>query len=455
MNLMEAVRAAGVVGAGGAGFPTHIKMAAKAEHYIINAAECEPLIDTDKYIMRTYADEIVVAIEAVAAHLGATKKTIALKAKYKPEIAALQSAIERAKSDIALFEMPTFYPAGDEQVIVCLVTGKTVPERGLPLDVGAVVSNVGTAVNIYDALKGKPVTRKLLSVAGEVKEPVMLDVPVGTSIGECVRAAQPQLEDYSIIIGGPMMGRVYADKHVAEALSVTKTTGSILVLPKEHYLVSRATLPMGRIAAQTRSACIQCRMCTDMCPRYLTGHRIRPHLVMRNLFREHLIEDDVEYERAFGDAVNCCDCGICELFACPMGLSPRKVNIFAKGRLRERGIQVARNMTPTQRPALAYTKVPTDRLIARLGLGKYGSLHAHHCLTLEPDTVTIPLRQHIGAPAEPVRAVGDRVSAGDVLGELPEGKLSARIHASIDGVITAIDGETVVIRAAGDSMTRS
>ena len=114
MNLTEVVKASGIVGAGGAGFPTHVKLNAKAECFVVNAAECEPLIETDKYLCRTYAPQIVVAVTAVAAHLEAKRAVIALKGKYKAEIASLQTAIEQAGASIEIFQMGTFYPAGDE-----------------------------------------------------------------------------------------------------------------------------------------------------------------------------------------------------------------------------------------------------------------------------------------------------------------------------------------------------
>ena len=193
MNLTEAVKAAGIVGAGGAGFPTHVKLNAKAECFVVNAAECEPLIETDKYLCRTYADEIIAAVAAVATHLGAERAVIALKGKYRAEIAALSDAIGRMGAQVEIFEMGTFYPAGDEQTMVQQVTGRSVPERGLPLDVGGVVDNVGTLLNIFDALQGKNVTDKFLSVVGEVKAPIMLHVPVGTAITECVAAAEPTI----------------------------------------------------------------------------------------------------------------------------------------------------------------------------------------------------------------------------------------------------------------------
>ena len=153
MNLTEAVKAAGVVGAGGAGFPTHVKLSAKAECFLVNAAECEPLIETDKYLCRTFPDRVVAAAVAVAGHLGAKRTVIALKGKYHAEITALEGAISRSGAQVELFRMKTFYPAGDEQTMVQQVTGRSVPERGLPLDVGCVVDNVGTLLNIQDELR--------------------------------------------------------------------------------------------------------------------------------------------------------------------------------------------------------------------------------------------------------------------------------------------------------------
>lgn len=446
MNLTEAVKAAGVVGAGGAGFPTHVKLSAKAECFLVNAAECEPLIETDKYLCRTFPDQVVAAAEAVAAHLGAKRTVIALKAKYVPEIEALKGAISKLNAPVELFEMATFYPAGDEQTMVQQVTGKSVPERGLPLDVGCVVDNVGTLLNILDAVQGIPVTEKYLSVVGEVAKPILFRVPIGTALTDCVAAALPRLSDYALIVGGPMMGKVLTDPKAIEEAVVTKTTGNLIVLPRDHYLFHRAELPMEKIRLQAKSACIQCRMCTDLCPRYLIGHQIRPHLVMRNIWREPGMEDNEEYLRAFGDAANCCDCGVCEMFACPMGLSPRKVNGYIKGELRKRGIQVPRNMEPHASEFVDQRKTPTDRLVARLGLSEYYGLHAHECRTLTPESVFIPFQQHIGKPALSTKAVGDPVEKGEVLAAAAEG-LSANIHASISGVITEITARGARISA--------
>ena len=218
---------------------------------------------------------------------------------------------------------------------------------------------------------GMPLVSKRVTIDGSAVEyPKNVIVPIGTKISEAIAfCGGYKKPPKKILMGGPMMGKVLLSQADIDAAVVTKTTGNIIVLPKDHYLFHRATLPMEAIRHQTRSACIQCRMCTDLCPRYLIGHQIRPNLVMRNLWRGPGIEDNGEYERCFGDAANCCDCGICEMFACPMGLSPRKVNQYIKGQLRQRGIQVPRNMEPQARSFVDQRHTPTDRLVARLERG--------------------------------------------------------------------------------------
>lgn len=446
MNLIEAVKAAGIVGAGGAGFPTHVKLNTRVEYYIINAAECEPLIETDKFLCRSYPDKIVRTVTRVASEIGARKKVIALKAQYRREIEALEAAVARIDPEIQIFRMGYFYPAGDEQTMIQQVTGRCVPERGLPADVGCVVNNVGTILNIADALEeSRPMTEKYLSVVGEVRKTIMLRVPVGTPVLECVRAASPELSDFSLIIGGPMMGKQLRTEREMQEAVVTKTTGNIMVLPKDHYLFRKAALPIETIRRQTGSACIQCRMCTDLCPRYLIGHQMRPNRVMRNMWREKSATDPAEYLALYGDAANCCSCGVCEMFACPMELSPRRVNDYYKAQLRMKGIQVPKNAAPKASAFADIRKIPTRRLVARLNLSKYYGRRAEECVTLEPEEVFIPFSMHIGKPALPVRQAGERVSAGDLLAQAAEG-LSVNIHASIDGVVESVTEKGARIR---------
>ncbi|MBS6195935.1 MAG: 4Fe-4S dicluster domain-containing protein [Clostridiales bacterium] len=437
MEFVEAVKRAGVVGAGGAGFPTHVKLNAKAEYFLVNAAECEPLIETDKYLCRTCPERIVDTVVRIAEHLGAAHAVIALKKEYTREIAALEGAIREKKAPVEIYPLKVFYPAGDEQTLVYEVTGRSVPERGLPLDVGCVVENVGTVLSIADALEGKPVTDKFLSVTGDVAAPAMFKVPIGTPIREILKKASVNPASYAVILGGPMMGKMLADDAQIDGAVVTKTTGNLLVLPKDHYLVRRSALSVERMIRQAAAACIQCRMCTDLCPRYLIGHDVRPNMVMRSVWKESMITDEKEYLRCFGSAANCCSCGACEMFSCPMGLSPRKMNDYMKGRMRERGIQVERNMHPEARNGVDYHKIPTERLIARLDLGRYVSHALPELTDLCPTECFIPFSQHIGKPAVPVVKEGDSVHKGDLAAQAAEG-LSANIYVSMDGTVKEV-----------------
>ena len=182
--LLDQITAAGIVGCGGAGFPTAVKYNTKTEYFIINAAECEPLLKTDHYVMNNYAKECVEAIAAVGEMLEAQHIVIATKAYYTKEIAALEKAIQELGVPVTIFKMKNFYPAGDEQIMVYEVTGRTVPPGGIPIEVGCVISNIATMLNIYQARQGKNVTHKLLTITAAVREPKILEVPNGTSFDE-------------------------------------------------------------------------------------------------------------------------------------------------------------------------------------------------------------------------------------------------------------------------------
>lgn len=449
MSFVETIKEAGIVGAGGAGFPTYVKLNAKAEYFIINAAECEPLIETDKYLCRTFPERIIRTAVLVAEHLEAAHCVIATKAKYKREIAALQQEIDRQNAKVEIFGMRTFYPAGDEQVIVQEVTGRSVPERGLPLDVGCVVDNVGTVLSIADALEGKPVSEKYLSVTGAVSHTGMYHVPLGTPITQILESAKLTEREYAVILGGPMMGKMLKTEEEIKKACVTKTTGNLLVLPKDHYLVKRSELPRERMIRQAAAACIQCRMCTDMCPRFMLGHEIRPNVVMRNLWSESMLTDAAEFEAAFGSAVNCCSCGVCEMFACPMGLSPRKMNEYAKGLLREKGINPERNMRPQAREGIENRKIPTERLIARLDLTPYVTHELPEERKLSVKECRIPLSQHIGKPALAAVHVGERVEKNALVAQAAEG-LSVNIHTGMAGIVKEVTD--TYIRICGEEV---
>ncbi len=438
-KIVASVRETGVVGAGGAGFPTHVKIAAKdIDVVIVNGAECEPLLRVDQQLMEVHAREVVQGLRAVCQATGAKRGVIALKRKYDKAEQALRDEVSKA-SELDLFLLDDFYPAGDEQVLVHEVIGEIVPEGGIPLMVGAVVINVETLLNVSKALKGLPVTRTYVTITGEVKRPVTARLPIGISIREAIDLAGGSLigDDYMVIEGGPMMGKIVSNI----SAPITKTTKGLILLNKSHPLIESKSGALSIEIKRAMSVCCQCRLCTDLCPRHLLGHAIEPHTTLRAV--SYGITSDV---KAITQAFLCSECGVCDEFACVMGLSPRKMNMEIKRVFAQKGFKNPHHEKElTADPMREFRKIPVKRLIYRLGLAE---LNVGAPLTeeeYEPKRVVLLLKQHVGATSQPIVNVGDVVKEGDLIGEIPEGALGARVHASISGTVREVDRETIII----------
>lgn len=421
----------GIVGAGGGGFPTAVKLKTQASLLIANAAECEPLLHKDKELLHHYAEPFLRGMRAAMGMIGAREGVVGVKEKYHDIIAALESS---AVPGIRVAALPDCYPAGDEFILVHMVTGKVIPPGGLPKDVDAAVANVETLMNIG---LDQPVTHKYLTVAGAVATPVTLRVPVGITIGEVIEAAGgTTVADFGVLLGGVMMAKPAASLDQP----VTKTTGGIVVLPAEHSLIRRHNAPWMHVAKIGRSACDQCRFCTEFCPRFLLGHPIEPHAAMRSLGFANGAD-------AMVATLYCCECNLCTMFACPEDLDPKRVCVENKPLARERGLTfkgTPESITP--HPMAEYRRVPMRRLMARLGLGEFNNVGPLTEHKFAPRKVNILLKQHAGAPSVPTVRTGDRVRVGDLLAMPAAGKLGARIHASIDGVAT-VQSDAVWIEA--------
>ncbi len=427
----ERLHELGIVGAGGGGFPAAAKFRTQVSVVIANAAECEPLLHKDKELLQHGSEPFLRGLLIAMELVGAREGVVGIKEKYHDIIAALEAS---APPGVRVVSLPDCYPAGDEFILVHLVTGRVIPPGGLPKDVDTVVSNVETLINM--ALD-RPVTHKYLTVAGAVKTPVTLRVPVGITIGEVIDAAGgATADDIGVLLGGVMMAKPAPNLDVP----VTKTTGGIIVLPAEHSLIRRHNAPWIHVARIGRSACDQCRFCTEFCPRFLLGHPIEPHRAMQSLGFASGSDASVA-------TLYCCECNLCTMYACPEDLDPKTVCVQNKPMARERGLTfkgAPSEITP--HPMAEFRRVPMRRLIARLGLGEFqneGPLKEHK---FAPRKVNILLKQHAGVPSVPVVRSGDRVRAGDLLAEPPQDKLGARIHASIDGVAT-VTNDAVLIEA--------
>ncbi|MBP2641989.1 MAG: putative NADH:ubiquinone oxidoreductase, subunit RnfC [Firmicutes bacterium] len=438
-DVMQKIKNAGVIGAGGAGFPTHAKISTDAKMIIVNGAECEPLLRVDQQLMEEMPQQIIRGLLAMMDACGAIESIIGIKGKHKEAISRLQQAV--AGQPVRIHVLEDFYPAGDEHVLVYETTGRLVPQGGIPLQVGCAVVNAETLINIAAALDGTPVTDTFLTVTGAVKQPVTFKLPIGTSVREALAlAGQTDLSGVKVIEGGPMMGKIVDDLDQP----ITKTTKGLIVLPQEHPLIQKRTMPVSQIVRQTKSACIQCRYCTDLCPRYLLGHNIEPHKIMRSI--KHIQSQ----EKIMKMAMVCSECGLCEQYACLMRLSPRTINAMLKQELLKQGLRPDALQKPQEASKLReQRRVPVKRLIARLGLNAYDRKAP---LTMAENTVRmveIKLKQHVGAPGSPVVKVGDQVRKGDVIAVIPEKALGAQLHASISGTVTGISDRITITAMEG------
>lgn len=438
-TILEKIRNAGVVGAGGAGLPMHVKADASVDTVLVNGASCEPLLMSDPHLMGAEIDTMLSGLQTLMECTGAGRGVVCLKGKHKEAMQSAREAVARSGDKrLEVFELGDFYPAGDEHVLVNEVLGRVVPERGIPLQVGAVVSNVESLYNLDRAMRDKPVTHRYLTVTGEVKKHAVLKVPVGTPVADVLDwAGGPTISAYKIVDGGPMMGKVLPDS----GRPVTKTTSGLIVLPPDHNVVARKIMDPERVRRITNTICCQCSMCTDLCPRNLLGHSIHPHKLM-------LVPEGQAAASAIArEALLCSECGVCEKFACPMLVSPREVNAQIKQVLMKEGIRWEARPGGLKPSRFRENRhIPTSRLIQRLNVAAYDT-HPHYQGELFPGLVRIPLAQHIGAPALCTVKAGDRVKAGDLIGEIPEKAMGARVHASIDGTVAGVENGMVTIKA--------
>ncbi|RCK71648.1 MAG: Cob(III)alamin reductase [Ignavibacteriae bacterium] len=437
MNYIERIRESGLVGCGGAGFPTYVKAGSKVEIVIANGAECEPLLHKDLELMIKEPEAVVSGLLQLQVSTGAKKAIIGVKQKYEEKLSGLKNAVKN--TNIEIHWLGDFYPTGDEYVLVYETTGRLIPPQGIPLDVGIVVNNVETLRNAFYASELKPVTHKYISVVGAVKNPSTFFVPVGSSFADAIQlAGGATVPEYAIFVSGIMMGTLTFDT----SLPITKTCAGLVVLPVDHRLVKRKVRNEQSMNRIGKSACDQCSYCTEFCPRYLLGYDVQPHKVMRSLGFT-----------ATGEAIwnqyaqLCCACGLCTLYACPEDLYPKEACDRAKADLKAKGIKWQGKREVKVHPLGTGRRVPLKKLMSKLGITQY-DVPAHFSdKKLSPSSIRLPLSQHIGVPATPIVRIGDRVTLGQKVADVPQDKLGAPIHSSINGIVTKIN-EEIEIKAS-------
>ena len=435
-ELKKILADAGCVGAGGAGFPSAVKLAPGADSLVINAAECEPLLYSDYALMKQHLSDVAAGAEYVMEATGIRRGYLGVKEHTAHRLGLSDG--EAISANVVVKCLPNVYPMGDEIILIYQTLGRIVPPGQLPITVGVIVFNSETLYNICHAVRdGSPVTRKWVTVGGAVRQPFVTVVPVGTPVREVMKTYGITVpEDHVMIDGGPAMGPIIDP----ETAVITKTTKALLVLPVTAPAIASKLATDRTVNVHATANCCQCRLCTDMCPRALIGYPLEPHKIVRN--SKEMFE---QYPEEFTAAAVCCGCGICELTACCQGISPRRVydqvkRILAKNKLRyqHRGDLQAD-------PDRDYRMLPSERFKQRIGVARYDTGIPEMRLDgFVPSQLELPLQQHIGAPAKPVVAPGDIVTAGQLVAEA-DGMISANIHASVGGRVASVTADRIII----------
>lgn len=296
-EILNRIKGGGVVGMGGAGFPTHVKLApkdpSKIEYILVNGAECEPYITSDYRRMIEEPEKVVKGLQVILTLFDSAKGYICIE-DNKPDCIAKMKELVKDIDRIEVKEMMTKYPQGGERTLIYAATGREINSTMLPADVGCVVDNVETVISVYKAvILGRPVNSRVVTVTGDgIKEPKNLLVLAGTDMSELIDAAGGlKAKIAKAISGGPMMGFALYDLHVP----CTKTTSAFLFL--EHDAVSEAQ--------EIQTACINCGRCVSVCPGHVLPARLAK-LAERG--------DMAGFEAL--DGMECCECGCCS-YICP------------------------------------------------------------------------------------------------------------------------------------------
>ncbi len=433
-TIVERVKHAAVVGAGGAGFPTYVKLQSEAEIFLVNAAECEPMLKVDQQLMAEKAAELIRGLTYAMTATGAKEGVIALKAKYQKAIDALTPLLA---PNMRIHILRDVYPAGDEVITIWMATGRRVAPAQLPITVGVIVNNVQTLINVCHAVEHEQgVFERTLTINGCVNKPMTITVPLGVTFQELLDyAGGVTVDEFAVINGGPMMGALVEDLNQC----VTKTTGALLVLPREHILIQRRLKTDQQILNMANTVCEQCSLCTELCPRHLIGHELSPNQVIRATNYKDLAKPST-----FLSALTCSECSLCESYACPVNISPMRVNRILKKQLRAQGAQYSGELRDAD-PMAEFRLVPTSRLVSRLNLTPYYQEAPMQPFDLPYQQVKVAISQHIGAPGEPIVQVGDKVEVGQKLVEAKANALSLGVHASCSGTVSSVDDQYITI----------
>ena len=434
MELTVLMKDVGIVGAGGAGFPSYAKLAEGADTLLVNGSECEPLLYTDYYILKNEMSLVLSGIHAVLDKTSLKRAVLAIKEHTAKRLSFSDG--EKLSERVSIRVIPNVYPIGDEVSLVYQALGRHIQPGKLPISVGVIVYNVETMYNLGCSERfGQPVTMKWLTIGGNVKKPIVVKVPIGTAVCDLFRAFSIDIpDDNSVLDGGPSMGRLI---NVNTAV-VTKTTKGLLILPNSTRAIESKLINEDMAIARAETACCQCTRCTDMCPRALMGYPLEPHKMVRTAMQAVSAMPIMVVS-----ATLCCGCGICENLACSQGISPKAVINGYKALLQKNKMRYSDEKSVDIKDEREYRMIPSEKWAQTLGIAKFDTLPEYMGERTDFNRVRQPLNRQIGAAAVPIVKDGDFVKRGDRIAD-PAPGLSVAHHASIDGRVTLGVNEIII-----------
>ncbi|MGN1094981.1 MAG: 4Fe-4S dicluster domain-containing protein, partial [Eubacteriales bacterium] len=434
-EFKESVKNAGIVGAGGAGFPSYAKIADGVDTVLINGAECESLLYTDFTILRDELRKVVEGTDAVVKNTTATRGLLCVKKHTADKLGFFEG--QKLSEYVFVKILPDVYPMGDEISLIYEATGRSVKAGSLPISVGVIVYNVETVLNIREALRHRiAVTHKYLTIGGNIEKSIVIKVPVGTYVKELFEKLGINIPKGHVVLdGGPAMGKIIDPMRA----SVTKTTKSFLILPQSLPIITSKLTSIETQLRRGSSACCQCTRCTDLCPRNQLGYPLEPHKLVRAAQGASSVDPKI-----FATATLCCSCGICEDAACCQGLSPRAMIVKLKADLAKTRTRYISDEPVNARDTREYRMISSERWKEIIGVSSYDKEAEFTDTGFAPSKVEISMRSHIGAPSVPCINVGDTVFLGEKIADAADG-LSLPQYASIEGVCTFADAEKIII----------
>jgi len=431
----------------------------KCRTVIVSALKDNPLSFAEEYLLQREWPKIIDGLKLLMVNHHAEKGIIAVSKSDRPVIADLKHCVEDC-DNIDLFFVDNFYPAADQAILIYEITGQLF-SRATPAALsGSLVYELRTVINICEAVTEKtPVTRRLLTCTGEVALPSLVLGHLGVSFREVIElCGGATIDEYVILSGAPARGAITTDIDTP----VTRSTTTITVLPADHELVKERFQTIGAQIKKSKSVCNQCSFCTELCPVYLLGGKLYPHLIMRQI-----AYGLAEPEEVILGALLCSECGICEVFACPHKLSPRAVNREIKERLKQEAEpeclldgqingnkgddrisdqtdgQISGKLQPHSNRD--YRKVSFERLADLFSVGPYAEPPKMELLETSPGQVELLFQEMSAAGVLPRVKPGEEIAQGSLVAEtkMPTG---GGLHTSISGKVTFLNKERVIIR---------